>query len=64
MEVTNLTYIEMMRRRNEILKRNIGSMILKSNKQGLSGQESSFYKNMIKELHQGESEINAFRNQS
>ncbi|MBW7475821.1 hypothetical protein K0T92_13785 [Paenibacillus oenotherae] len=59
-----MTYIEMMRRRNEILKRNIGSMILKSNKQGLSGQESSFYKNMIKELHQGESEINAYRNQS
>ncbi|CAH1217507.1 hypothetical protein PAECIP111893_04290 [Paenibacillus plantiphilus] len=59
-----MTYVEMMRRRNEILKRNIGSMILKSNKQGLSGQENSFYKNMIKELHQGESEINAFRNQS
>lgn len=59
-----MTYIEMMRRRNEILKRNIGSMILKRNKYGLSGQESSFYNHMLKELHQGESEINAYRNQS
>ncbi|MCQ6563168.1 hypothetical protein [Paenibacillus mendelii] len=59
-----MTNIEMMQRRNEILKRNISSLILKDNKHGLSGQENYFYNNMIKELHTSESQLNSIRNQA
>ncbi|QJD86457.1 hypothetical protein [Cohnella herbarum] len=54
-----MTHIEMLRRRSEILKRNIGSMILKDNKRGLSGQENLFYQDMVKKWHQNEFEIHA-----
>lgn len=54
-----MTHIEMLRRRSEILKRNIGSMILKDNKQGLSGQENLFYQGMVKKWHQNEFEIHS-----
>ena len=56
-----MTYIEMLGRRSEILKRNIKALLLKDNKYGLSGQESNFYQNMIKELHQNEHELNSIR---
>lgn len=59
-----MSYMNMMTRRNEILKRNIGSYILKDNKQGLTNQENYFFQNMLRELYQNESEINAGRNQS
>ncbi|WP_256758544.1 hypothetical protein [Cohnella sp. WQ 127256] len=54
-----MTHIEMLRRRSEILKRNIGSMILKGNKRELSGQESFFYNNIVRKWHQNEHEINS-----
>ncbi|UVI30697.1 hypothetical protein [Paenibacillus spongiae] len=59
-----MTNIEMMQRRNEILKRNIGSLILKDNKHGLNGQENYFYNSLIKELHMSESQLNNIRNRS
>ncbi|MGO4548452.1 hypothetical protein AB4Z29_27050 [Paenibacillus sp. 2TAB23] len=43
------------------MKRNIGNLIVKDNKQGLSTQESNFYQSMLKEWHQNESELNAAR---
>ncbi|WP_255314489.1 hypothetical protein [Bacillus sp. FJAT-26390] len=43
------------------MKRNIGNLVIKDNKQGLSAQESNFYHSMIKEWHQNESELNAVR---
>ncbi|WP_239616294.1 hypothetical protein [Cohnella mopanensis] len=54
-----MTHIEMLRRRSEILKRNIGSMIMKDNKQGLTGQENLFYQGMVRKWHQNEHEINS-----
>jgi hypothetical protein len=54
----------MLGRRSEILKRNIGQLMLKKNRSGLAGQESNLYQSMIKELHQNEHQLNAVRNQS
>ncbi|WP_028559391.1 hypothetical protein [Paenibacillus pinihumi] len=59
-----MTYTEMLGRRSTILKRNIGSMIRKQNKCGLSGQESNFYYSLLRELHQTEQELNAVRKDS
>ncbi|OBZ11348.1 hypothetical protein A7975_20615 [Bacillus sp. FJAT-26390] len=56
-----MTYMDMLGRRSIILKRNIGNLVIKDNKQGLSAQESNFYHSMIKEWHQNESELNAVR---
>ncbi|MFF2482294.1 hypothetical protein [Paenibacillus sp. NPDC058071] len=58
-----MTYKEMLGRNNAILKRNIGRMILKDNKQGLSSQESNMYQSMLKRLHHNESELQAARKQ-
>ncbi|WP_138755051.1 hypothetical protein [Paenibacillus sinopodophylli] len=58
-----MTYMDMLGRRSIILKRNIGHLIVKDNKQGLSAQESSFYQSMLKEWHQNENEMNAARKQ-
>ena len=58
-----MTYMDMLGRRSLILKRNIGNLIIKDNKQGLSAQENNFYQSMIKEWHQNESELNAVRKQ-
>ncbi|KIL37619.1 hypothetical protein SD71_03185 [Cohnella kolymensis] len=59
-----MTYIEILGRRSEILKRNISHLMLKKNRCGLGGQESNLYQSMIKELHQNEYQLNAVRNQS
>jgi hypothetical protein len=59
----DLTYNETLGRRSEILKRNLKALILKNNKHGLSEQESNFYQNMLKELHQNEHELNSSRKQ-
>lgn len=45
-------------RQNEILRRNIETMTIKNNKNGLSRQENSFYHTMVKEWHQNQREIN------
>lgn len=45
-------------RQNEILRRNIETMTIKNNQNGLSRQESSFYHTMVKEWHQNQREIN------
>lgn len=58
-----MTYMDMLGRRSIILKRNIGHLIIKDNRQGLSAQESNFYQNMIKEWHQNECELNSVRKQ-
>ncbi|MBP1990656.1 hypothetical protein [Paenibacillus eucommiae] len=56
-----MTYVKLLGRRSEILKRNIGNLISKDNQYGLSDQENMFFKNMIKELHQNEYELNSSR---
>ncbi|WJH35675.1 hypothetical protein MJA45_25685 [Paenibacillus aurantius] len=59
-----MTKTEMLGRRSEILKRTIGSLIVKDNQQGLDHQESHFLRNMVKELHQNEHELLASRSGS
>jgi len=54
-----MTYNEMLTRKGEILKRNIGKMIIQDNKNGLGDQEGYLMQKMIKELHQNEHELNA-----
>lgn len=51
----------MLERQNEILRRNIETMIIKNNRDGLSRQESGFYHTMVKEWHQNQHEINQMR---
>ncbi|WPP42622.1 hypothetical protein SK066_06690 [Paenibacillus hunanensis] len=48
-------------RQNEILRRNIETMIIKNNRDGLSRQENGFYHTMVKEWHQNQYEINQMR---
>jgi len=59
-----LTYMDMLGRRSIILKRNIGNLIIKDNKQGLSMQENHFYHSMLKEWHQNANELNSARKHS
>ncbi|GGG06301.1 hypothetical protein ACFOHW_06710 [Paenibacillus abyssi] len=56
-----MTYVEMLGRRSEMLKRDIGNMIMMHNKRGLNVQESYFFRNMVKQLHQNEHELHANR---
>jgi hypothetical protein len=56
-----LTYMEMLGRRSEILKRNIGNLVVKNNQYGLSAQENNFFKDTIKQFHQNEHELNSSR---
>jgi hypothetical protein len=56
-----LTYSDLLGRRNEILKKRIEKFAVKSNKRGLSSQESHFYQHIIKEWHQNEMELNTVR---
>lgn len=59
-----MTYMDMLGRRSIILKRNIGNLIIKDNKQRLSTQESHFYQSMLKEWHQNANELNSARKHS
>ncbi|MFS0724553.1 hypothetical protein [Paenibacillus sp. 1P07SE] len=54
-----MTYSELLTRRSEILKRNIGRMIVRDNRNDLGDQEGYLMQRMIKELHQNEYELNA-----
>lgn len=42
---------EAIERKNEVLKREIESMILRQNKEGLNSQENHLMQRFIKELH-------------
>ncbi len=53
----NLAYDEVLERRNELLRRQVGEMLVKENQYGLKDQESHFLRRMIKELHQTEFEL-------
>lgn len=61
MEGNTLSSTVVLERQNEILKRNIETMIKKNNKDGLSRQENSFYHTMVKEWHQNQREMNHTR---
>ncbi|MFD1883905.1 hypothetical protein [Paenibacillus wenxiniae] len=50
-------------RKNEILRRNIDTMIMKNNKDGLSRQENNFYHTLVKEWHQNQHEMNQKRDE-
>jgi len=58
LEGNTLNSTAVLERQNEILRRNIETMTMKNNKDGLSRQESSFYHTMVKEWHQNQHEIN------
>ncbi|MNF08265.1 hypothetical protein D3C80_2086420 [compost metagenome] len=59
-----MTSEDMLGRRSIILKHSIEKLILKNNRQGLSSQESSYYRSMLKKLHQNENELHAARKHS
>ncbi|OMF21173.1 hypothetical protein BK133_28770 [Paenibacillus sp. FSL H8-0548] len=59
-----MTYMDMLERRSEILKRSIGRMVIKDNRQPLNLQESNYYQSMIKKWHQTENEMNSVKKQS
>ncbi len=61
LEGKSLNSTAVLERQNEILRRNIETMIIKNNKDGLSRQESSFYHTLVKEWHQNQHEINQNR---
>ncbi|WP_199925559.1 hypothetical protein [Paenibacillus bouchesdurhonensis] len=52
-----MAYDEVLERRNELLRRQVGEMLAKENQYGLKDQESHFLRRMIKELHQTEFEL-------
>ncbi|TVY01432.1 hypothetical protein [Cohnella terricola] len=54
-----MSHLEMLRRRSEILRRNIGTMIIKENKSGMNLQENRFYHQLIRKWHENEHEIHA-----
>ncbi|GIP40157.1 hypothetical protein J31TS4_34370 [Paenibacillus sp. J31TS4] len=56
-----MSYVEMLNRRNKIMKKHVERMILKDNQTGLSYQEDNLYQMMLRELYQNESELNAAR---
>jgi hypothetical protein len=60
----SLSYIDLLGRRKEILKRNIGTYILKESMNDLSAQDQYLYHTMVKELHQNEFEMNGARKNS
>lgn len=56
-----LTYTKLLERKGEILKRTVETWIMKENRDGLDRQEAHIYRNMVKELHQNEQELNVAR---
>ncbi|WP_037290742.1 hypothetical protein [Saccharibacillus sacchari] len=54
-------YTEVLERKSEILKKTMENWILKENRDGLNRQEAHIYRNMLKELHQNEQELNTVR---
>ncbi|AFC27196.1 hypothetical protein [Paenibacillus mucilaginosus] len=53
-----MTYTELLERRSEILKRHLGSLILKDNQYGLNERESCMFRDLVKELHRNKYEWN------
>ncbi|OWA33389.1 hypothetical protein B9G55_22215 [Saccharibacillus sp. O16] len=56
-----MSYTEVLERKSEILKKTMENWILKENRDGLNRQEAHIYRNMLKELHQNEQELNTAR---
>lgn len=56
-----MTYTKLLERKGEILKRTVETWIMKENRDGLDRQEAHIYRNMVKELHQNEQELNVAR---
>ena len=54
-------YTDVLQRKSEILKKTMENWILKENRDGLNRQEAHIYRNMLKELHQNEQELNTVR---
>lgn len=53
----------MLERKSEILKKTVENWVLKENRDGLNRQEAHIYRNMLKELHQNEHELNGARDE-
>ncbi|NGZ77064.1 hypothetical protein [Saccharibacillus alkalitolerans] len=58
-----MSYTEVLERKSEILKKTVEHWILKENRDGLNRQEAHIYRNMLKELHQNEQELNGVKNE-
>ncbi|GGO09485.1 hypothetical protein [Saccharibacillus kuerlensis] len=56
-----MSYTEVLERKSELLKKTVENWILKENRDGLNRQEAHIYRNMLKELHQNEQELNTVR---
>lgn len=58
-----MSYTGLLERKSELLKKTVESWVLKENRDGLNHQEAHLYRNMLKELHQNEYELNAVRDE-
>lgn len=58
-----MSYTELLERKSEILKKTVENWVLKENRDGLNRQEAHIYRNMLKELHQNEHELNGVRDE-
>ncbi|MEK3685517.1 hypothetical protein [Paenibacillus sp. FSL R10-2736] len=58
-----MSYTELLERKSEILKKTVENWVMKENRDGLDRQETHIYRNMLKELHQNEYELNGVRDE-
>ncbi|KGE16892.1 hypothetical protein [Paenibacillus wynnii] len=58
-----MSYTELLERKSEILKKTVENWISRENRDGLNLQEAHIYRNMLKELHQNEHELNGVRDE-
>ncbi|AIQ46970.1 hypothetical protein R70723_14590 [Paenibacillus sp. FSL R7-0273] len=58
-----MSYTELLERKSELLKKTVENWVLKENRDGLNRQEAHIYRNMLKEFHQNEYELNAVRDE-
>ena len=58
-----MSYTELLERRSEILKKTVEHWVMKENRDGLNHQEAHIYRNMLKELHHNEYELNGVRDE-
>ncbi|KUP23204.1 hypothetical protein [Paenibacillus sp. DMB5] len=56
-------YTELLERKGELLKKTVENWVLKENRDGLNHQEAHIYRNMLKEFHQNEYELNSVRDE-
>ena len=53
-----MTQEQLLERKNEMLRRNMQSLIVKQNQRGLSKQDGQFLQQVIREFHQNVHQLN------